>query len=69
MSYSDWLNSIGNIIPTIIGWITSLTNSLLSNYIVVTILGFILFSSFFYLIINLLFSMKKDHKTDYDNIK
>lgn len=69
MSYSEWLNSISNIIPSILSWINSLTTTLLSNYIIVTILGFILFSCFFYTIIGFISSMKKDHKTDYDNVK
>lgn len=69
MSYSDWLGSISNIIPSIINWLVSLSESLLSNYIIVTILGFILFYTLFSIVIYIIDSIKQHKNKDFDNIK
>lgn len=69
MSYSQWLESIGSFTSTILGWIGSISDILLNNYIVVTILGFSLFTSLYFFILDIFDDLKEKKGTDFDNVK
>ena len=69
MSYSQWLDTISNIIPNILNWISTMIDSLFSNYIIITILGFVLFYTFLFVIMDFISSLKRNKKDDFDNVK
>lgn len=66
MSYSDFINTLGYGVNMLFNGISVVANSLLSNYIVITILGLSLFSFVIYTLIDIIFSVHKN-KDNLDN--
>lgn len=66
MSYSDFIQTLGNGASMLFNGISQVATSLMSNYIVITILGLSLFTFVIYTLIDVLFSVHKS-KDNLDN--
>lgn len=66
MTYSDFINSLGYGVSMMFNGISQVANSLLSNYIIITILGLSLFTFVIYSLIDIIFSVHKS-KDNLDN--
>ena len=67
MSFVDFLNSTKSVITSFITWVTTISDTLLSNYFVICVLGLSLFFSCFYLVNNLIKKVTYNKKFDIDN--
>ena len=54
MSYSSFIQSIFNIVPNILNWLTIILNNLMNNYIFLTLIYFGLFIFIFSLLLELI---------------
>lgn len=54
MTYQEHLNSLISPVQSFFDWFTQITNSLLRNYFVIDMLGFVLIGSLLFLLINIL---------------
>lgn len=71
MSYSDFLASLSSGVNLFYNTLVATADTLLSNYIVITILGLSIFVSLFYLFVNEILTLPfifKKNKHDLDNI-
>lgn len=66
LSYSEFINSLGYGVSMLFNGISQVASSLLSNYIVITILGLSLFTFVIYTLIDIIFSVHKS-KENLDN--
>ena len=56
MSYSDFLNNLISPITAFVNWLSTMANSLITNYYFITFLGITIFISLFWLLFNLIFN-------------
>lgn len=68
MTYSEFLNAIGNAFTMFINGLTFLANSLLSNYFIITILGLAIFISLIHFILSLIQDTSSSSSKDLDHI-
>lgn len=67
MSYSDFINTFTNGINLFINSLITIANSLLSNYIFITILGLSIFTYLFYLLVSIIVSFNFNKKDESSN--
>ena len=68
MTYSEFINTLSDGCTMFFNGIFTIANSLMSNYIVITLLGLSLFSFVIYTLVNCFQLFHKD-KNDLDNYK
>lgn len=74
MTYSEFLNYISNGFTLFYNTLISVSNTLLSNYFFITMLGLVIFVSIFYFVLYDIFgipffSIKKKNKYNLDNVR
>lgn len=68
MSYGEFLNTIISPIQYFFDWATSLTTALISNYFFISMVGAVVITSLFYLLLdNLSFNVFNKKKKNLDN--
>jgi len=68
MSYSDFLNTLVSPIQAFFSWASSITTALLGNYFFISLIGFVVITSLFYFVLDLISNFKILHKSKKKNL-
>ena len=67
MTYQDFLDSLVSPITSFVSWLGMVANSLIHNYIFITMLGIVLFISLVWLVYDIIDWFFYSHINDYDD--
>ena len=68
MTYGDFLDTLISPIQAFLSWATTITTALLGNYFFITLVGIVVITSLFYLVIDLIQNFKSFNKSNKKNL-